>query len=132
MTRYVIGSDVALRLAAEEAVVAEEHQLLAPASLRSHVLAELYAQVRRGELTAKEASARLDRIRGLRLRLLGDRVLQSVAWKLAAQLDWDDTYTAEYVALTQLQADAFVTLDEDLGRAVRGVVPVAGYADLLR
>jgi len=35
------------------------------------------------------------------------------------------TYDAEYLALTQLQADAFVTLDNDLGRRVEGVVPTA-------
>jgi predicted nucleic acid-binding protein len=35
------------------------------------------------------------------------------------------TYDAEYLALTQLQADAFVTLDNDLARRVEGVVPTA-------
>lgn len=29
---------------------------------------------------------------------------------------------AEYVALTQLQADAFVTLDGELARSVEGIV----------
>jgi predicted nucleic acid-binding protein len=59
------------------------------------------------------------------MRLLGDRVLQSVAWKVADQLGWSDTFDAEYVALTQLQADAFVTLDQHLARAVEDLVPVA-------
>jgi len=58
------------------------------------------------------------------VRLLGDRVLQAVAWKLAQQLGWADTFTAEYVALTQLQADAFVTFDEHLAREVGGIVTV--------
>jgi predicted nucleic acid-binding protein len=124
MTRYVIGPDVALRLAADEAVIAAEHQLLAPTLLRSQLLSALYRAVRDGELTKKEADRRLSYVRGLRLRLLGDRVLQSVAWKIADQLGWADTYNAEYVALTQLQADAFITLDEELGRAVKGVVPL--------
>lgn len=68
---------------------------------------------------------RLNYVRALRLRLLGDRVLQSVAWKIADQLGWADTFDAEYVALTQLQADAFITFDEELSRAVKGVVPLA-------
>jgi predicted nucleic acid-binding protein len=64
-------------------------------------------------------------VRGLRIRPLGDRVLQNVAWKVADQLGWSDTFDAEYVALTQLQADAFITLDHDLARAVEDLVTVA-------
>ena len=59
------------------------------------------------------------------IRLLGDAVLRRRAWKLADQLGWAETYDAEYVALTQLQADAFVTLDEELARSVEGVVATA-------
>jgi predicted nucleic acid-binding protein len=81
--------------------------------------------VRGRELTKKEADRRLDYVRALRLRLLGDRVLQSVAWKIADQFGWPDTLDAEYVALTQLQADALVTLDRKLAAAVRGLVTIA-------
>ncbi len=42
--------------------------------------------------------------------LLGDRVLQNLAWKAAVLLGWPNTYDAEYVALTQLHADALITL----------------------
>jgi hypothetical protein len=42
MTKYVIGPDVALRLAHEEAVIPDEHQVLAPALLRSQLLTLLY------------------------------------------------------------------------------------------
>ena len=48
-----------------------------------------------------------------------------VAWEFADELGWEDTYVAEYLALTKLQADAFVTLDADLARRVEGVVPTA-------
>jgi predicted nucleic acid-binding protein len=125
MTRYVIAPDVALRLAGEGVVVSSEVQLLAPTLIRSQLLSILYQAVRRGDLTKEEAERRLDYVRGLRIRLLGDRVLQSVAWKLADQLGWPDTLDAEYLALTRLQADAFVTLDADLTFAVRDVVTVA-------
>jgi predicted nucleic acid-binding protein len=125
MTRFVIGPDVAMRLAHDHAVVGAEHQLLAPTLLRSQVLALLYQAVRRGELTEEDAGHHLDHVRGLRLRLLGDRVLQRVAWKVADQLGWPDTYDAEYVALTRLQADALVTLDDRLADAVQGVVTLA-------
>jgi predicted nucleic acid-binding protein len=130
MTRYVISADVALRLAAENAVVAAGHKLLAPTLLRSQVLAALYRSVRDGELTERESHHRLDLIRGLRLRLLGDRVLQGTAWKIADGLGWADTYDAEYLALTRLQADAFVTLDPELARVAAGVVPVAPFEEL--
>lgn len=125
MTRYVIGPEVALRLAEDRAAVNAAHRLVAPALLRSQTLSLLYQQVRRGELTRKDADRRLDHIRGLRIRLLGDRVLQAAAWRVADQLGWPDTLTAEYVALTTLQADAFVTLDQRLADAVRDVVPLA-------
>jgi predicted nucleic acid-binding protein len=61
----------------------------------------------------------------LKIRLLGDAVLQRRAWELADQLGWASTYDAEYLALTQLQAVAFVTMDAKLARSVRGMVEVA-------
>ena len=125
MTKYVIGPEVAMLLAREQATIDAGHTLLAPTLLRSQLLSELYQAVRRGELTKAESEAQLDYVRGLRLRLLGDRVLQNVAWKIADELAWTDTLTAEYLALTQLQADAFVTLDQKLADAVRDVVTVA-------
>ena len=125
MTKYVIGPDAALRLAHDEAVISDQHQLLAPTLLRSQMLSVLYRAVRRGEMTKKDADRQLSYVRSLRIRLLGDRVLQNVAWKLADQLGWPDTLDAEYVALTRLQADAFVTLDAELANAVKGLVTIA-------
>ena len=52
-------------------------------------------------------------------------MLQRKAWKIADQLGWETTYDAEFVALTQLQADAFVTSNDDLARAVSGLVETA-------
>ncbi|GIJ46750.1 hypothetical protein Val02_36360 [Virgisporangium aliadipatigenens] len=129
--RFVIGADVALRLAREEATIPDAHRLVAPTLLRSQVLALLYAQARRGEVTRKEADRRLDYLRGLRIRLLGDRVSQAHAWRIADELGRPDTYDAEYLAVTRLQADAFVTLDADLARLVGDLVPVAPYEALL-
>ena len=125
MTRYVIGADVAVRLANEHAAIRDEHQILAPTLLRSQLLSLLYQAVQRGEMTKKDAERRLDYVRALRIRLLGDRVLQSVAWQLADQLEWSDTFDAEYVALARLQADALITLDGQLAHAVKDLVAVA-------
>ena len=45
VTRYVIGPDVALRLARDRSQVHRDHQVLAPALLRSQVLSQLYGAV---------------------------------------------------------------------------------------
>ncbi len=125
MTKFVIGPEVALRLAHDEAMIPGQHQILAPTLLRSQLLTLLYQAVRSGELAKKDAERQLNYVRGLRIRLFGDRVLQNVAWKVADQLGWPDTYDAEYVALTQLQADAFITLDAEIAHAVKDLVTIA-------
>lgn len=130
MTRFVIGSDVALYLAKSDIVIRAEHKLLAPTLLRSQMLAHLYAAVKRGDIDSKMARRQLDYLRTIKIRLLGDRVLQRVAWEMASQLDWPDTYQAEYLALTRLQADAFITLDGKLAQMVRGIVPLASVQEL--
>lgn len=61
-----------------------------------------------------------------RFVLDSDAVLHVVADKVG----WDETYTAEYIALTQLQADAFVTRDRALARHVRELVTTATVDDL--
>src|SRR5260370_41795881 len=114
MARYVIGPDVAIHLAGDEAVVPDGHHMLAPALLRSQMLELLYQAVRRGEMAKKDSERRRDYVLGMRIELFGDPVLQSVAWKVADQLGWSDTFDAEYVALTQLAADALITLDRQL------------------
>ena len=73
-------------------------------------LSTLHEAVERGEIPADVARERLARIGRMPIRLLGDAVLRRRAWDLADQLGWASTYNAEYVALTQLQADALVTL----------------------
>lgn len=131
MTRYVIGPDVALALAEKRTKVPQHHRLLAPTLLRSQVLAHLYGQVQDGLLTRKEAEGRLNYLRGLRIRLLGDRVLQQTAWDLAEALGWRDTFVAEYLALTKLQADALVVRDEELKRSASSFVAIASMEELL-
>jgi predicted nucleic acid-binding protein len=130
MTKYVIGPDVALRLAQEDAVIADEHKLLAPTLLRSQLLSMLCRAVRQGRMTKNDADRHLEYVRGLRIRLLGDRVLQNVAWKVADQFEWPNTFDAEYIALTQLQADAFITLDGELASAVKDMVALAPFEAL--
>ena len=123
--RFVVDCDTLLRIAAGEIEVAAEHQLVAPTLVRSQALSALYEAARRGEISASEGMERVVRINSLRVRFLGDKVLQRQAWKVASQLSWDTTYDAEYVALTTLQADALITSDDELARAVSGLVETA-------
>jgi predicted nucleic acid-binding protein len=125
MTRFVVDASAVLHLASTDYEVPAEHELLAPTLLRSQTLSALHEAVARGEMPADVARERLARIGRLPIRLLGDAVLRRRAWDVADRLGWATTYDAEYIALTQLQADAFVTLDADLARRVEGIVPTA-------
>lgn len=132
MTRFVVDSSAVLHLVATGAEVPAGHRLLAPTLLRSQTLSAVHEAVQRGELSAAVGRERLAGVARLPIRLLGDGVLRRRAWDVADRLGWASTYDAEYVALTELQADALVTLDPDLARRVRGVVATASIDDLLR
>jgi predicted nucleic acid-binding protein len=125
LTRFVVDSSAALHLASEGIEVAAEHELLAPTLLRSQALSAMHEAVQRGDLQAKEAREQLARVNRMKIRYLGDVVLRKVAWEMADRLGWASTYDAEYLALTKLQGDALVTLDDDLKRAAEGIVATA-------
>ena len=130
MTRFVVDAGAVIHLASQETEIAAGHQLLAPTLLRSQVLSMLHEAVERGELSADLARDRLARIGRMPIRLLGDGVLRRRAWDVADRLGWASTCEAEYIALTELQADAFITLDADLSRRVEGVVAIASIGAL--
>jgi predicted nucleic acid-binding protein len=119
--RFVVDAGAVIEIVRRELRVAPEHELLAPTLVRSQVLSRLH-----------EAGARelVPRVNALKMRLLGDAVLRRVAWEIADELGWAETYDAEYLALTKLQADAFITTDTTLARKAKGVVPLASLDDL--
>ncbi len=131
MTRFVVDAGAVLQLASAGTAIPAQHQLLAPTLLRSQVLSTLHEAVHRADTAADVAVAQLARVNRLPIRLLGDAVLRRRAWELADQLGWAATYDAEYVALTQLQADALVTLDPTLAKRVEGIVATASIEDVL-
>jgi indolepyruvate ferredoxin oxidoreductase alpha subunit len=130
MSRFVVHVSAVLALAEREADVPAGHTLLAPTLVRSQVLSALHEAVHGGRLPAETARRRLAWVNKQPMRLLGDAVLRRRAWELADELGWPSTYDAEYVALTQLQADALITLDKKLEKAVRGIVEVVPLAAL--
>ncbi len=130
MSRYVIDPPTLVHLVNQDRRPSAEHQLVAPNTIRSQALAILFTAVRCGELTEAEALQQHDRMTELKLRLLGDRVSRRTAWMIASEQGWAAIDDAEYLAVTRLQADALVTVNEDLAAKADGVVPVAPLGSL--
>lgn len=125
MTRYVVDSPAVLHLASIDAEPATKHELLAPTLIRSQNLSALHEAVAKGKLEADVARERLARIDKMKMRLLGDAVLRRRAWDVADQLGWASTYQAEYIALTILQADALITMNNDLALSAQALIATA-------
>ncbi len=125
MTRYVIDAPTLLHIVAHGIRPSDRHQLVAPSLIRSQALALLFAGVRNGDLSEDLALQYHQHLTELKMRLLGDRVSRRTAWKIARENGWETTYDAEYIAVTQLQADALVTVDPALAAKARGVVNLA-------
>ena len=132
MTRYAIDAPTLLRIVTDEVSVDPSHQLVAPNSIRSHALTLLLDQVWRGELTEKDARRLHTRLTELKIRTLGDRVSRWTSYEIARDQGWDTTSDAEYLAVARLQADAFVTVDEEMARKAEGIVPVQPLDALTR
>ena len=70
------------------------------------------------------------RLTELKIRVLGDRVSRATSFKIANEQGWETTFDAEYFAVTRLQADAFVTVDEEMAAKAEGLVPLAPLSAL--
>ena len=130
MTRFVIDPQTLVRLVPQSVTLPASHHLVAPNSLRTWALETLLAQVRDGTLNEHDALVLHERMTALKVRLLGDRVSRRTAWDLAIAHGWDDLADAEYVAVTQLQADKLVAGDTRLAERATGLVVVAGFDEL--
>ena len=105
---------------------------MAPHAVRSHALTLLLGRVGRGELSEKEARELHTRMTELKIRVLGDRVSRWTSFQLAREHGWETTYDAEYLAVARLQADALVTVDEEMARRAEGIVRLAPLEALSR
>ena len=132
MARYVIDAPTLLHIVAEDVALDPAHQLVAPGLIRSQALALLLAAVRRGELAEAAALERHERLTEVKMRVLNDRVPRRTAWKIAMEHGWDTTYDAEYLAVTRLQADAFVTVDATMAAKAAPIVATAPISALIR
>jgi len=131
MARYVIDSPTLLHVVDEDLSIDPGHQLVAPSFIRSEALQWLLRDVRAGRRTEKAALQCHQRMTGLKIRLLGDRVSRRTAWDIAVAHGWDSLRDAEYLSVTRLQADALVTVDQDLAAVAATIVPVASLGDLV-
>ncbi len=130
MARYVIDAPTLLHLVAEHVEVDAGHQLVAPNLIRSQALCLLLESVRRGDITETIALERHERFTEMKMRLLGDRVSRRTAWQIAREQGWETTFDAEYLAVTKLQADAFITIDTAMAAKAAPVVPLAPVSAL--
>ncbi len=130
MTRFAIDAPTLLHVVESGLDVGDEHQLVAPRSVRTDALELLLADVRAGRRTRAEALDLHERITELRLRTLGDRVTRGIGFRLAVEHDGLSVAAGEYVAVARQQADVLVTNDPALVAAARGVVEVAGLEAL--
>lgn len=130
MARYGIDAATLVHVFDHDLELDPAHQLVAPNSIRSEALQLLLDDVALGQRAEKSALAIHERMTQLKMRLLGDRVSRSNAWKIARQCA-TSIRSAEYLAVTRLQADALVTVDATLTAMAEGVVPVAALDELL-
>jgi predicted nucleic acid-binding protein len=131
VSRYVIDAPTLLHLVDNQLSTDPGHQLVAPNSIRSDALQLLLREVGRGERSESAALELHERMTEVKMRLLGDRVSRTTAWKIAREQAWDSLRDAEYLAITRLQADALVTVDAGLAAKAENVVPVAPLQALL-
>jgi predicted nucleic acid-binding protein len=130
VTRYTIDAPTLLDLVTDGVDVHPDHQLVAPAAVRSDALLLLLGEVRAGAMTRKEALDLHTRMTETKIRALADRVSRRTAFDIALDQGWDTLRDAEYLAVTKLQADALVTVDRELAAKAEGIVPVAPVSAL--
>jgi predicted nucleic acid-binding protein len=131
MARYVIDAPTLLHVLDHDLRLDPSHQLVAPSRIRSEALELMLRDVRQGSRTDKAARATHTQVTETKMRVLGDRASRGTARSIARDRDWETLRDAEYLAVTQLQADALVTVDPDLAAKAEGVVPLAPLEALL-
>jgi hypothetical protein len=89
--------------------VCPSHRLVAPNSIRSEALDLPLQRVRGGTLTEQADGELHERMTGMKMRLLGDRVSRRTAWQMARDRACSTIGEAENLAVAKLQADALIT-----------------------
>ena len=125
MTRFVVDASAAIELASTES---GDRARARAAGAHPVALADAFAVARgpAARRAPRRRGARAPRPHRAHAHPAPRRCRAAArAWELADRLGWASTYDAEYLALTQLQADAFVTMDAELARQAAAVVKTA-------
>ena len=120
MTRFVVDASAVLHLASAGVEVSGEHKLLAPTLLRSQCCRLCTRPCSGARSRPKSRATTLPASGGCRSGFSATACSGVGPGSWADRLGWASTYKAEYVALTQLQADAFVTLSRNWRAASKG------------
>lgn len=131
MARFVIDPLSTLKYLETGITISQNHEILAPVLLRSQLLDLLYQRVRTGDLDKAGALSLNAQFAKLKFRYLGDAVMRRRAWSIAESLNMPSTFDAEYIALTQLQADALVASSGALVNSAEPLVDVRPFEALV-
>jgi hypothetical protein len=131
MTVYVVDAPAAIELVRRGYVAPGEQELFAPTLLRSQVPAILHVEVVTAGIDPEDALDLAERACRLPRRLLGDAVLRRTASTIATEQGWDETYDAEYVALTRLHGVALIAGSETLRERAATLVHTRTVDELL-
>jgi len=112
----VIDANVAIDLASREVLGELAPGLAAPPLLMIETRSVLHRLGRRND------AMELMRMLQHRIEIAGIRILEHpnhavLVWTLADELDWDETYDAEYLASARAHGFALATYDRRLARA---------------
>jgi len=124
MSVYVVDAYAAMAIARHGGALRPGVEVWAPTLVRSQILSVARGEVVQHAADVAETLALAEHACRLPRRLLGDAVLRKVAWTIASEHGWPDTYDAEYLALTQLHGEALVTGEPGLRARAEGIVPV--------
>lgn len=131
--RLVIDASVAVRLALEAdgfALLADPHELSAPALLWSETVSVLHELRWRHEVSEELAALALRRVLDAPVAKISPPELPTRAWEVADGAGWAKTYDAEYVAAALLTDRVLVTLDARLRRGAARFVDVRTPIDV--
>jgi predicted nucleic acid-binding protein len=121
-SKLVIDANAAANAALVEDAFAgwEQITLHAPSLIWSEASSALSQMRWRGELTAEQTSAAIDRLLAAPITALPSRELLQDALQFARLMGWAKTYDAEYCVLAQRLDCRLLTIDRRLANAVDG------------
>lgn len=114
----VLDANVAIVLARRELIGELAPRLAAPALMVIETRAVLHREGRREGVLPYTRQLQ-ERIEGADVRILDDPAQRTLAWSLATDMQWNNTYDAEYLAAAIVNDLPLATFDKQLARAAR-------------